>query len=156
MRTRAIILTFFACVFFISCDVQSGITKKSVEKYETTPTPQSSIEVLPPIDPADVVNADVKVEGPKITINPSTATTTVDCNKYNPVAINGDSKQVTIRGVCRQLMVNGDRNQIIGVAFSEIIINGYGNTIQHSKYVNGKRPFVKDNGTDNSVAKATK
>jgi hypothetical protein len=137
----------------LGCDVQSGITKKSVEKYDPTPTPQRSVEPTVAIDPADVVTVDVALDGPKININPSDTKTTADCTKYNRVALNGDGKTFTIKGICSQIMINGDKNTVTAAAFSEIVVNGSENTVTYTKYTNGKRPIIKDNAAGNSVEK---
>jgi Protein of unknown function (DUF3060) len=138
-----------------ACDVQSGITKKSVEKYAPSPTPEKTVEVVEQIDPADVVTVDVAVEGPQLSINKGDNKTTLDCNKYNRVQINDDARNVTIKGVCKRLMINGDRNQVAAAVVSEIALNGFGNTVQYSKYANGKKPVITDNGRDNTISKTS-
>jgi hypothetical protein len=139
--------------FLNACDVQSGITKKSVEKYAPSPTPEKTVEVVEQIDPADIVSVDAAVEGPQLSINKGDNKTTVDCNKYNRVQINDDARNVTIKGICKRLMINGDRNQVAAAAVSEIALNGFGNTVQYSKYANGKKPVITDNGKDNTISK---
>ena len=125
-------------LFFIGCDVQSGITKKSVEKYEPTPTPVKTATVIENIDPADVVAADTNADGPTISINPSDTKTSLNCAKYNQAMINVDRKSIKVTGVCKELMINGDGNSITLEAAAAIVINGHQNTIEYSKYVNGK------------------
>ena len=124
-----------------------------MEKYVTTPTPQATVTPEPPIDPADVVTSDITQDGPKITVKKITDNTALNCDKYNRVAINVDDKSFVVKGVCNELMVNGDRNRITIAAASTIVLNGNANTVQYSKYANGKRPFVKDNGGTNTVEK---
>src|SRR4030095_8202063 len=143
MHYMKIIALYAAVILFTfqsACDVQSGITKKSVEKYAPTPTPEKTIAAVEQIDPADIVNVDTTVDGPQLSINKGDNKTNLDCNKYNRVQINDDARNVTIKGVCKRLMINGDKNQIIAAGLSEITLNGFGNDIQYSKYANGKKP----------------
>ncbi len=121
-----------------ACDVQSGITKKSVEKYEPTPTPEKKVEVVEPIDPADIINTDTAESGPTLIVNRATYKKPLDCSKYNKMMVNGDGYEVNIKGVCKQLMVNGDKNRVVAVAVSEIVFNGSENNVQYSKYANGQ------------------
>jgi hypothetical protein len=153
MKHFLLLIGIVSVAIGISCDAQSEIAKKSVEKYQTSPTPQVSLTPEDPIDPADIVNADVSQEGPKITIKKITDNTALDCSRYNRVAINVDEKSFVIKGVCKELMINGDRNRVTLSAASEIVLNGYANTVQYSKYPNGKRPFIKDNGGTNTIEK---
>jgi len=153
MKLFAIILSVGTVLFIGGCDVQSGITKKSVEKFEPTPTPARTVELVEQIDPADIVTVDANLDGPKINLNPSDEKTTVDCAKYNRVAINGDRKEIKIKGVCKQIMINGDVNKIEAVALTEVVFNGTGNTVQFTKYANGKKPLTKDNLGGNTIEK---
>ena len=152
MKHLVLLITLFA-LLLSACDVQSEISKKSVEKYTATPSPAKSVEAEAPIDPADVINVDISQEGPKILVNTLFKKTILDCNKYNRVSVNGDAWEVTIKGACSQLVVNGDRNKVSTNAITEIMFNGAGNSVQYAKYINGKRPFIADNGPDNTVEK---
>ena len=58
MKTTILSIAIIICSFPSACDVQSDITKKSVEKYNTSPTPVINIPTPEPIDPADVVTVD--------------------------------------------------------------------------------------------------
>ena len=138
-----------------ACDAQSEIAKKSVEKYQTTPTPQSTAAPEEPINPADVVTADTSQEGPKLVVKKITDKTDLNCDKYNRVTINVTDMTLSIKGVCKEVMVNGDRNRVTLSAASTIVSNGYANTIQYVKYANGKRPFTKDNGGTSTIEKIT-
>lgn len=151
----ALSITLIICSFVSACDVQSGITKKSVEKYASTPTPERTVEVVEPVDPAEIINVEATAEGPPLSINKPEDKTTIDCNKYNRVVVNIDAREIKIKGVCRQLMINGDRNQIVAVAFVEVVFNGHENSVQYSKYANGKKPILKDNGMGNTIFKFT-
>lgn len=133
-----------------SCDVQSGITKKSVEKYGPTPTPSiSPTPELPPIDPADVVQVNTSVQGPTISVNDRSEKNRITCDKYNRIMVNSDGAMITIKGACSKVLINGDRNQVTAEAAAEIVFNGSGNTLRYSRYANGKRPLVTDNRGDN-------
>lgn len=139
---------------FASCDVQSGITKKSVEKYMPTPTP--SIVPTPvetPIDPADIVHVDASLQGDMISINKSSEKKPVVCDKYNQVMVNNSDTVVTIKGACRQVMINGDRNDVTAEAVMGIVFNGSENKLRYSHYANGKRPLVTDNRPGNITEK---
>ncbi len=154
MKNLGLNITLFICAFFCACDVQSGITKKSVEKYAPSPTPEWKVVAEEPIDPADIVTVETSVQGPLISINKAEeAKKIVKCDKYNRVMVNGDAKEVKIIGVCSQLMINGSRSKVTAVASSEIIVNGRENSVEYSKYANGKKPLIKDNGDGNTVLK---
>lgn len=153
MKNLLLVAVFVVSSFLVACDVQSGIASKSVEKYVPTPTPEKTVEVVEKIDPADVVTVDTAAQGDQISINPSDNKPNIDCKKYNRVIINGDAKTFTIKGACRQILVNGDRNKISVDAFSEIVLNGYDNNVEYSKYVNGKQPVITDNSKTNTVSK---
>lgn len=155
MKEFVLCTALILCTFLSGCDVQSGITKKSVEKYAPTPTPEKTVVVVEQIDPADIVNVDTTLEGPNLLVNRAQDKSTIDCNKYNRVQINDDAQKVTIKGVCKQLTINGDRNEIVAAAFSQIILNGFGNNVQYSKYANGKKPVITDNGRENIILKAS-
>lgn len=151
MKRSIFILTL---ALFAGCEIQSGITKKSVEKYMPTPTP-TVVPTPPeePIDPADIVNVDTSQQGPLISVNGPEVSKPFNCNRYNRVMVNVSGKKVTIRGACSQIMVNGDENEIAAEATMEFVFNGSGNNATHTKFANGKRPRVTDNG-GNLVEKA--
>jgi hypothetical protein len=154
MKHNILITTALVILFTAGCDVQSGITKKSVEKFESSPTPEiTKATPEPPLDPADIVTVDTSMPGPPIAVNKSAGKKPVDCTKYNNVTVNADQQEVVIKGACQKLMINGDGNRITGTAFNEIVINGSDNKIEHSKYVNGKRPIIDDNAGGNTVSK---
>ena len=154
MKSPGLNIMLIICAAVSACDVQSGITKKSVEKYEASPTPAWKVVVDEPIDPADSITADTSVEGPEISINkPEEAKRVVRCDKYNRVMVNGDARVVTITGVCSRIMVNGTRSKVSAVAAAEIIVNGRENSVEYSKYANAKRPVIKDNGSGNNILK---
>lgn len=67
--------------------------------------------------------------------------------------VNGDGKKVRIVGACSQIMINGNGSKVTAVASAEIIVNGRENTVEYSKYANGKKPSIKDNGDGNSILK---
>jgi hypothetical protein len=127
-----------------SCDSQSGIAKKSVEKYTTTPTPISPTPTEEPIDPADVVHASTTERGPTISVT-SKDKLNVVCDKYNRVMISGSPKVVTIKGICSQLMLNGREHEVTIEAVTEIVFNGSENKVHYARYANGKRPIVTSN-----------
>ncbi len=153
MKNLILFSVLASAAFIIGCDPQSGIASRSVEKYTTTPTPAKTPEVVEQIDLADSIAVEATQEGPRISIPPADEKKVVDCKNYNEVRINGDGKTVNIKGVCRQLMINGDRNRIAGVAFTSIVFNGSENVVEHTKYANGKKATLTDNGPANTVTK---
>ena len=148
---RIAILSALAAVAIAGCDVQSGMTRKSLEEYTKTPEPVPSISPEPPIDPADVIKADISLTGPDISVNLAEGSRSVNCTKYNRVLINAHGQKVTIKGACRQLMINGDKAIVNAEGLAEIVFNGDNNSVSHSKFVNGNRPNVSDNGSGNGV-----
>src|SRR5688500_310526 len=104
MRILLTILAATVIATLISCDAQSGITKKSLEKYQPTPIP--SISPTPteiPIDSADVVAVDTSVQGDTISINGPDEKKNLACTKFNRVMINVSNTVITIKGACRQI-----------------------------------------------------
>ena len=154
MRLSIFITTICIVLLTAACEVQSDMAKKSVEKYQSSPTPPIvKATPEPPIDPADVVTVDTSTPGPPISVNQAAGKKPVDCAKFNNVNVNADKQEVVIKGACNKLMINGDGNRITGVAFNEIVINGTDNTIEHSKYLNNRRPVIDDNARGNTVSK---
>jgi hypothetical protein len=152
--TSAVYLIIFCLIAFLTgCEVQSGITKKSLEKYEATPTPAVNLPTPEPIDPADVVVVDTSLDGPRISVNKIDAKKPFNCDKYNRLTLNVDGGTIEIRGTCRQIMVNGDQNKITVEAASEIVLNGHENEITYSKIINSVRPIIDDNGSANTATK---
>lgn len=155
MKITLTMIAVFLVAAVVSCDVQSGITKNAVEKYGPTPTPSvMPTPVEEPIDPADVVQVDTSQNGPLIAVNEANAKKTVNCDKFNQVQINGNDGEITVKGACQNITVNGDRNKIAAEAVSTVIFNGNDNTLTYSKFPNGKRPIVTDNKRTNSTEKS--
>ena len=124
-----------------------------MEKYEPTPTPEKVVVVEEPIDPADIMTVDTNADGPSININDNGTKTSVNCNKYNRVTVNSDGADVKIKGGCSRLSINGNQNKVTAVGVAEIIVNGGGNTVNYSKYLNGKKPQISDNGHTSTIEK---
>ena len=53
------------------------------------------------------------------------------------------------------MMINGDNNTVKMDAALEIILNGEHNNVEYSRYANGKRPIITDNGDNNAVEKVS-
>lgn len=157
MKILLILFTILSIAVLASCEVQSEMSKKGVEKYVTTPTPVvSPTPTQEPIDPADVVQVDTAVEqGPSITINSAKDKMNVVCSKYNRVMVNGGDKVATVKGACSQIMINGNKNDVTAEAVGEIIFNGSDNRVRYSRFANGKRPIVTDNKGGNVAEKVT-
>jgi hypothetical protein len=107
-----------------------------------------------PVEPADIVEVDSDQQGDRITVNGYAKRQKVTCAKFNHVAVDGERNEVNIKGPCWQLIVNGDNNTVNMDAACEIILNGEHIRVEYSRYANGKRPIVTDNGDNNAVEKA--
>lgn len=156
MKNALLIFSLVAVAFAAACDVQSGITKNAVEKYGPTPTPSvMPTPVEEPIDPADVVQVDTSLNGPMIPVNESQQKKTVNCDKFNQVQVNGSDAEITVKGACSNITVNGNGNRIAMEAVSTITFNGNDNKVTYSRIANGKRPFVTDNKRTNTTEQAS-
>lgn len=138
---------------FAGCEVQSEMAKKSVEDYQTSPTPARVQQAPAPIDPADVVNADTTKPGPTLFANENDEKKSLNCKEYNRVMINGSRNEVTITGVCGQIIVNGQGNKVAAVAAGEIVTYGSQNEVTYTKIANGRMPIVTDSSGSNTVSK---
>jgi Protein of unknown function (DUF3060) len=145
----AIAITGFALA---GCE-QSEIAKKSVEDFKPSPTPARIQQTPEPVDPADVVTADTTKQGPTLFANEDEEKKTLSCKEYNRVMINGSRNEVTITGVCSQLMVNGHGNKVSAVAAAEIVAYGTQNEVSYSKFANGNRPTITDSPGSNTITK---
>ena len=67
--------------------------------------------------------------------------------------INGDGNVVSINGVCRQVMVNGNANEITADAATEFVFNGSENSLKYARFANGKRPIITENRPGNEIEK---
>ena len=156
MKYAALTTAFALCICLTGCDVQSGITQKSLEKYQPTPTPERiATPEEEPIDPADVLNVDVTLDGPTLSVNQETDKKNLNCDKYNRVTVNADEQKVKIAGGCRRIVVNGRGNEIDATGATEIITYGQNNTIRYTKYVSGKKPMITDTSGTNTIEKVT-
>jgi hypothetical protein len=154
MKTLIISFLVLWIAILTSCDMRSGIAKKEMEKYELAPTPTIAPQPTgTPIDPADIVQVDVYQEGDTISIDGLKQNKTAACTKYNRVTVNGDDSIVTVKGACRQMMINGDRNKVTADAAMEFVFNGSENVVKYSRFPNGKQPSVIDNRGGNVVEK---
>lgn len=154
MRNFIISLALVSVSLAVSCDVQSGITKKSVEEFQPTPTPVvAPVLEHPPVNPAEVVQVDATLQGDIISVNKDGEKKTIACDKYNQVMINSSETVVTITGGCRQLMINGNDNDVTAEAVMTVFFNGERNKFKYAKYGNGKRPVVTNNKLGNSIEK---
>jgi len=154
MKTLYTVVLFLSIASVGACDFRSGTAKEEMEKFSGTPTPTISPTPTPePIDPADVVQVDASQEGGLLTVNNSTQNKTVTCSKFDRVMVNASGGAVTINGACRQIMVNGNSNQITADAAMEFVFNGTGNTLKYSRFVNGKRPTIAQNQAGNDIEK---
>lgn len=152
LRTAFLLLSIAAVG---SCDFRSGTAKEEMDKFSGTPTPTITPTRTPePVDPADIVQVDTSQEGGLVTVNNSTPNKTVTCSKFDRVMVNASGSAVTINGACRQVMVNGNSNQIKADTAMEFIFNGTGNSLKYSRFVNGNRPTITENQSGNNIEKA--
>jgi hypothetical protein len=157
-RTIGIVIGVFIALVAMGAlytfDYRSGTAKAEMDKFSGTPTP--SITPTPeatPIDPADIVQVDTSIESNTLTVNGHIQKQTVNCTKYDRVYVNGSGTTAMITGACRQIMVNGDKDQITADAVTEFVFNGTGNSVTYSRFVNGKVPSIVENMSGNDVAK---
>jgi len=140
--------------FLASCDLRSGTAKEEMEKFSGSPTPTISPAPTPmPIDPAEIVKVDTTLDGDILTVNGQKQNKTITCSKFDQVMINGNGSVVTANGACRQIIVNGDENQITADAAMEFVFNGTGNSLRYARYANGKQPTVTENQAGNVIEK---
>jgi hypothetical protein len=147
-------ITCISLFAITSCDLRNETAKRSMERFASTPTPQfSPAPSESPIDPLDVVNVETSVEGEPIYIDGPDLKRTVNCSKFNSVKINGNKNTVTIAGVCKQVMINGDSNRVTADASTEYVFNGTENVLKYSRFANGKRPVITENRGGNEIEK---
>ena len=154
MKALVMLSCLLLVTAFAGCDLRSETAKSEMEKFSGTPTPTiSPTPVDLPPDPSEVVQADLNLQGKIITVNGFDQKQSVACTKLDRVMINGGRSVVTIKGACRQIMINGDGNQVIGDATIEFVLNGSNNNATYSRYVNGKRPVIKGKAAENTIEK---
>lgn len=153
MKVLVFTIVSMCCLVFAGCEVQSDIAKKSVEDYQPSPTPPR-VELTPEVfDPAEIATADTSKQGALLPVNDDDANKTLNCKEYNRVQINGSRNEVTITGVCSQIMINGQGNTVSAEAVVEVVTFGGQNVVTYSKVANGKRPMINDTAGTNSVEK---
>jgi len=136
--------------------MRSGTAKEEMDKFSATRTPTPTITPTPeptPINPADIVQVDTTLDGATLTSDGHDKKKTITCNKFNRVMINGSGSVITIKGACRQIMINGDANQITADAAIEFVLNGTGNSLRYARFANGKQPTVAENQPGNVIEK---
>ena len=156
MKLLLTILCLWSIALLTSCDMRSGTAKQEMDKFSGTRTPTPTVSPTPeatPIDPADIVQVDTTLDGDILTVNSGEQKKTLTCKKFDRVMINATGSIVTINGACRQIIVNGNENQVTADAAMEFIFNGSGNSVKYARFVNGKRSTVTDNRSGNDVEK---
>jgi hypothetical protein len=149
-------ICLLSIAFLVSCDVRSGTAKEEMDKFSGTPTPTVTPAVMStptPIDPADIVQVDTTLEGDTLTVNGSKQNKTLTCKKFDQVMINASASVVTVSGVCRQIIVNGDGNQITADAAMEFVFNGTENSLKYARFANGRQPIISENQPGNIIEK---
>ena len=154
MKFSLISVLIMSLFVVTSCDMRSGTAKEEMQKFSGTPTPTITPPPTPtPVDPADVVQVDTSLAGETLTVDGHSQNKSLNCSKYDRVMVNGGGSTVKISGACRQIMINGDGNQITADAAAEIVLNGSSNTLKYSRFVNGKRPVISENQSGNIIEK---
>jgi len=140
------------------CDLRSGTAKEEMEKFNSPQQrPSAAPTAVPePIASEDIVTVDASQSGPSISIEGAGQNRSVNCTKYDRVAVNGDSGTITIKGACSRVMINGDKNTVTTDAVTEFVLNGSDNIVTYSRFVNGKRPNVVENQDGNTVEKTAR
>ena len=149
-----VFIALMAMALLFSFDYRSGTAKEEMDKFSGTPTPTlAPTPEQTPIDPADIVQVDTSVEGTTLSANGGTQKQPLTCSKYDRIYVNATGTTLTMKGACRQIMVNGDNNHIEADATTEFVFNGTGNKVTYSRFVNGKVPSVIENMAGNDVQK---
>ena len=149
MRYQALLIVVLALVLLSACGSEPATPVSEAPK--ATPTPL--VRTAEQIDPADVINADASEPGETLFANKDAEKLTLKCDKFNRVTINGSDNEVAITGVCSQITINGRMNRVTAVAAAEILAYGTENTVQYSKYANGKKPVITDTSKTNTITK---
>lgn len=149
MRYQAILTVFLGLVFLCACGSEPATPVSEAPR----PTPTPLVRTAEQIDPADVINAETSEPGETLFANKDAEKLTLKCDKFNRVTINGSDNEVTITGVCSQITINGRLNRVTAVAAAEILAYGTENTVQYSKYANGKKPVITDTSKTNTITK---
>ncbi len=154
-----IVSAFFVLLIAVGlagCDLRSDTAKREMEKFSGTPTPTlSPAPTEVPVAPSEIVNVDTSTPVTTISVSGGNKKQSLTCKTFERVTINGDRSVVTVKGPCRQIVINGNNNQISADAFLDITINGSDNSVTYSRYINGKRPIITDNANGNTIEKAS-
>jgi hypothetical protein len=125
-----------------------------MEKWQAKPSPTlAPAAAETPIDAADIAAIDTTLQGDMLSANGQNQNTTKECTKYNRLMINGNDGTISVKGVCRQITINGDRNKVIADASMEFVLNGTENSLKYSRYPNGKQPSIVQNQPGNEIEK---
>lgn len=142
-----VVFGLIAGVAWIAHDLRSGALPGGLDDTSRSAVPS----ITPTPESTPIVQVDPTVEGTMLTVNGHSQKQTVTCTKLDRVAINGSGTVATINGTCRQIMVNGDHDQITADASREFVFNGSGNRVTYTRFVNGKIPSIVDNAGENDV-----
>ena len=151
MKQSLSIFVFLALVV-AGCEVKP---EKSDESYQPSATPARVQQTPEPVDPAEIAKADTSKQGATLYADEDDGKKSLNCKEYNRVMINGSRNEVSITGVCSQILVNGHGNKVSAVAAAEIVAYGTQNEISYSKFANGNRPTVTDSPGSNTISKVT-
>lgn len=156
MKWTSIALIFLAMFAMTACDVRSDTAKREMEKFSGTPTPTPvPTPSEAPIDPAKIVQANTNGLGELIDVQANDPKKSAECKNFERVDIYGSNREITVKGVCRQIKVNGDNNKITADAVMAIVFAGENNKMSYTRYVNGKRPYVLGEKATNTLEEST-
>jgi hypothetical protein len=93
------------------------------------------------------------LDAKKIVIYDNELTKTIHCQD-DEVIVNGNENELTIKGECSRLYVPGNKNIIKVEAVAAIDTPGNKNTVSWEKGIEGKKPSIRNLGTDNKIKKA--
>ena len=88
--------------------------------------------------------------GEDIVINGHDLRKTVNCNGNN-VVVDANDSDLTLRGECKEVKVNGSTNTITIDLVASIVLESADNTVRWKKAANGNKPKIVDRSTGNKV-----
>lgn len=154
MKNTGLISLLLLLTFLNSACESPPPAANSPSSDRTTPTPERLARVEEKFDPSDVIEADISDPGPTLLVSEETDRKDLKCDRYNRVMINSSDNKISITGACNQILVNGHRNRVTAAGAVEIIAYGSENTVEYSKYVNGKRPMITDTSGTNTISRS--
>ncbi|MFZ6731845.1 DUF3060 domain-containing protein [Undibacterium sp. Ji42W] len=91
-----------------------------------------------------------RIDGGRIMGNDISKST--QCNGQ-PVNIQGNGNQIILNGVCPQVSVNGNENQVTIEQLGKVQVVGNDNQVRWAQALNGAKPQVQSSGNDNQISR---